>query len=227
MTSAGRTASTTGGEQRQRSAPADAHDRLLLGLEQSIERRGGYRETTLTDIVGHARASRRTFYLVFDTKDQALLALIEKLDADLITELEGAVDPHSHWRDQVKQAVNAHFRHIRRHTAVSLCAIRELPFLGELAAPVIHRGNEGMSKVIYKLTDNEEFRNAGLAPAPRRLAMMVIGALNELVADILDSGQDIMSGLELATEATTALLSTNFSERRTSSGSRGSRPEAR
>ena len=203
-------------KQRQRTAPADARDRLLDGLEQSIERHGSYRDTTLTDIVRYARASRRTFYLVFDTKDEALLALVDKNDADLIAELERAVDPQAEWRVQVAQSIEAYFGHVARHPALYLCAIRELPFLGEVAAPVIRRGSEGMSALIYKLSDNEEFWRAGLGPAPRQLAMMVIGALNELVADILESGRDIMDGLELATAATTALMATSFTERRTS-----------
>jgi hypothetical protein len=57
----------TAGRSVARSAPADARERLLLGLQQSIEQKG-YRETTLTDVVRIAGASRRTFYLVFDTK---------------------------------------------------------------------------------------------------------------------------------------------------------------
>jgi AcrR family transcriptional regulator len=214
---------SSSGESARRTAPADARERLLVGLEQSIERRGGYRDTTLTDIVQYARASRRTFYLVFGTKDEALLALVDKIDIELVAALERAVDPRSDWRQQVAQAIESYFSHIQQHPAVYLCAIRELPFLGEVAVPVIRRGNEGMSAVIYKLTDNEEFWRAGLAPAPRQLAMMVIGALNELVADILESERDIMAGLELATAATTALLSTNFTERRTS-GSAARRP---
>lgn len=208
-------------EKRVRTAPADARDRLLDGLEQSIEHRGGYRDTTLADIVRYARASRRTFYLVFDTKDEALLALVDKNDADLIAELERAVDPHAEWREQVAQSIEAYFSHVAGHRALYLCAIRELPFLGEVAAPVIRRGSEGMSALIYKLSDNEEFWRAGLGPAPRQLAMMVIGALNELVADILESGRDIMEGLDLATAATTALMATSFAERRTSEGRGG------
>jgi hypothetical protein len=45
--------------------------------------------------------------------------------------------------------------------------------------------------------------------------MMIIGALNELVADTLESGRDIMEELDLAIAATTALLATSFEDRRT------------
>jgi AcrR family transcriptional regulator len=196
-----------------RTAPADARERLLFGLQQSIEQKG-YRDTTLTDVVRLAKASRRTFYLVFDTTDDALIALIEKIDDELIRELNRAVDARVGWRQQVAQAIEAYFAHVSRHPAVQLCTIRELPYLGEIAAPVIRRGNEAMVAVIHKLTDNAEFRRGGLAPSPRPLAMMIIGGLNELVADTLESGRDIMEETDLAIAATTALLATSFEDRR-------------
>jgi AcrR family transcriptional regulator len=201
----------------ERRTPADAKERLLSGLQESIEKKG-YRATTLTDIVRLARASRRTFYLVFETKDDALLALINKMDDDLIADLNRAVDARLEWRDQVAQSIGIYFGHISRHPALQLCSIRELPYLGDVAAPVIRRGNDAMVAVIHKLSDNQEFRRAGLAPAPRPLAMMIIGALNELVADTLESGRDIMQELDLAVAATTALLATSFDDRRMHSG---------
>jgi hypothetical protein len=79
--------------------------------------------------------------------------------------------------------------------------------------PVIRRGNDAMVAISHKLSDNEEFRRGGLPPSPRPLAMMIIGALNELVADALESGRDIMEVRDLAIAVTTALLATNFKDR--------------
>ncbi|WP_152770026.1 TetR/AcrR family transcriptional regulator [Streptomyces spongiae] len=195
----------------QRTPPADARDRLLSGLRQCIEEKG-YRQTTLTDVVRAARASRRTFYLVFATKDDALLALIDKINDDLVRDLSLAVDDHSNWRNQVVQAIGVYFDNVSRHPAVHLCGIRELPYLGVSAEPVIRRGNDAMVAIIHKLSDNEEFRREGLSPSPRPLAMMIIGALNELVADTLESGRDILEERDLAIAVTTALLATNFKD---------------
>ena len=55
----------------EQAAPAQPFRRRLLdGLAASIEERG-YRETTVADIVRHARTSKRTFYDHFPTKDAA------------------------------------------------------------------------------------------------------------------------------------------------------------
>lgn len=188
------------------SVPADARDRLVRGLEESIEAKG-YRNTTITDIVRNAKASRRTFYRVFTTKDEVLFALIDDVDQDVIRDMETAVDPALSWREQVAESIRIYFDHIQRRPAVHLCAIRELPYLGEAAEPVMRREHEAFVSLIYKMTDNEEFRLAGLAPASRLHAMMVQGALNELVAEILQSGGSIADGLDLAIGSTAALLS--------------------
>ena len=46
----------------EQAGPAQAfHRRLLEGLAASIEERG-YRESTVADVVRHARTSKRTFY---------------------------------------------------------------------------------------------------------------------------------------------------------------------
>lgn len=188
------------------SVPADARDRLVRGLEESIEAKG-YRNTTITDIVRSAKASRRTFYRVFTTKDDVLFALIDDVDDHLIRDMETAVDPALPWKEQVAESIRIYFDHVQRRPAVHLCAIRELPYLGEAAEPVMRRAHEAFVSLIYKMTDNEEFRRAGLAPASRLHGMMVQGALNELVAEILQSGGSIADGLDLAIGSTAALLS--------------------
>ena len=53
------------------------HRRLLDGLAASIRQKGLSR-TQVSDIVGHARASRRTFYKHFPDKD----SLVEARDSE-------------------------------------------------------------------------------------------------------------------------------------------------
>uniref|UniRef100_UPI003F585188 TetR/AcrR family transcriptional regulator n=1 Tax=Mycobacteroides chelonae TaxID=1774 RepID=UPI003F585188 len=188
------------------SVPVDAHERLIRALAQSIEVKG-YRKTAVTDVVSLAKASRRTFYRVFGTKDDALLALMKDVNASLIADLRAAVDPRLSWKSQVDKAIRVYFTHVERWPAVHLCSIRELPYLGEIAEPVIRQSNDAFASLITTMTDNEQFRRAGIEPATRLHAMMVQGALNELVADILQSSGRIADGLDLAIASTAALLS--------------------
>ena len=58
--------------------------RLLDGLEMSIHERG-YRDTTVADIVRHARTSKRTFYDQFSSKEECFIELLRSNNDALIT----------------------------------------------------------------------------------------------------------------------------------------------
>ena len=107
--------------------------RLLDGLAASIEEHG-YRDTTVADIVRHARTSKRTFYDHFPTKEQCFFDLLTANNVELVDTLRAAVDPSAPWRDQVRQAVSAYVGTIEASPAITLSWIRELPALGAAAA---------------------------------------------------------------------------------------------
>ena len=65
------------------AVPGDSvTDRLLDGLAASVRERG-YRDTTVADIVRHARTSKRTFYEQFDSKDRCPLSSLLELDPEV------------------------------------------------------------------------------------------------------------------------------------------------
>lgn len=202
--------------------PADARHRLIRGLEESIESRG-YRATTVADIVAVAKASRRTFYRVFGTKDDVLLALLAEVNDELFADMSTATDSRLTWKEQVAASIDVYFSHVERRPAVHLCSIRELPYLGEVAAQLNRASADAFAGLIHDLTDNEEFRRAGLRPASRMQALMVQGALNELVAEILETTRNVRKCQELAVASVAALLSVdaNSSPRPAVSKTRG------
>lgn len=181
---------------------SDFRARLLHGLERSIEERG-YRDTTVADVVRLARTSRRTYYGVFQTKDQALQTLARRLDEELMRDLRTAVDRDADWRRQVVQAIEAYFAHVRRHPAATLCMIRELPYLGE-ASEYVRSSHDAFADVIQELADNTG--RSGRARPSRRQALMIVSALDGLMIDLLESADDLESGLDLAIATTTAML---------------------
>lgn len=186
--------------------PADARARLTRALEQSIESTG-YRTTTITDIVRLAKASRRTFYRVFSTKDDVLIAVMDDLNLELMRALRDSADPDRPWHQQIEISIAVFFDQVAARPAVHLCSIRDLPYLGEIAEPVIRQGSDAFAELISTMTDNDEFRRAGLQRATRLQALMVQGALNELVSDVLRAGGDVRDHVDLAVASTKALLS--------------------
>jgi AcrR family transcriptional regulator len=81
-------------------------ERLIAGLAEAVAEKG-YAAVTLTDIVKHAKVSRRVFYANFESKEQCFLAAFEVV-VDHLRELIGdAVERVDDWPRQAIAATRA------------------------------------------------------------------------------------------------------------------------
>ena len=181
-------------------------ERLLDGLVSSIGERG-YRDTTVADIVRHARTSKRTFYEQFASREDCLIELLRINNADLIAAVQTTVDPEAAWQLQIRQAVGAYVAHIDARPAITLCWIREAPALGAAARPLHRQVMGDLTELLVALTSNPGFRRAGLTPLPPPLALILLGGLRELTALFVEDGHDMHGITGPAAAAATALVS--------------------
>ena len=184
---------------------APVADRLLDGLAASIGERG-YRDSTVADIVRHARTSKRTFYEQFASKEDCLIELLRRNNADLIAGIQATVDGDADWRVQIRQAVGAYVDHIGARPAVTLSWIREAPALGAVARPLHRQAMDLLTDMLVTLTDSPGFRRAHLTPISRPMALILLGGLRELTALFVEDGGDIAGIVEPAVAAGTAML---------------------
>ena len=192
-------------EMTQTAMLAPMVDRLLDGLTSSITERG-YRDTSVADVVRHARTSKRTFYEQFAGKEHCLIELLRRNNADLIAGIRAAVDPDADWRLQIRQAVDAYVAHIDARPAITLCWIREAPALGAVARPLNRQVMGDLTDQLVTLTDNPGFRRAGLTSISPPMALILLGGLRELTALFVEDGRDIHGITEPAVAAATALV---------------------
>jgi AcrR family transcriptional regulator len=183
----------------------DFRARLLDGLAASIEERG-YRDTTVADIVRHARTSKRTFYDHFPGKEDCFVELLSANNDELVSTLRDAVRPDAPWTEQVRAAVTAYVQTIEANPAITLSWIRELPALGEGARPMLRRGFSRLASAIVTLTDAPAFRAAGVAPLSETAAVILVGGLRELTAQTVEDGEPVAGMIEPAVAVATALL---------------------
>lgn len=180
-------------------------DRLLDGLASSIVERG-YRETTVADVVRHARTSKRTFYEQFASKEACLIELLRRNNVDLIGRINATVDSDADWQSQIRQAVSAYIDHIDARPAITLCWIREAPALGAVAHPLHRQVMHDLTEMLVTLTGTAGFRRVGLSPISPPIALILLGGLRELTALFVEDGRDMQGIADPAVSAATALL---------------------
>jgi AcrR family transcriptional regulator len=179
--------------------------RLLDGLAESITERG-YRETTIADIVRHARTSKRTFYREFSSKEECFLELLRTANEEMITQIEAAVDPEAFWQDQIRQAIGAYVDVIESRPAVTLSWIRELPALGAAVRSVQRHGIAQLIEMLTVITSNPGFRRAAIPPASPQLSVILLGGLRELTALTVEDNKDVRGIVGVAVAASIALV---------------------
>jgi len=187
------------------AATAEFRQRLLAGMAAAV-RECGFRDSTVADVVRHARTSRRTFYEHFPSKQACYIALLREANAAMVRQIAAAVDPLAPWDAQVRQAIEAWIAVAQSDLALTLSWIRDLPSLGSDARHLQREWLEAFIVLIQDLTDTPELRAAGVAPPPRQLMIMLLGGLRELIATTVEDGGDIGGITEVAVRATQAML---------------------
>src|SRR3954463_3932817 len=104
--------------------------RLLEGLAASI-REKGLQRTQISDIVRHARTSRRTFYECFPDKESAFVELIQESSNAIMELVEIETDADAPWDQQVDRAFDVSLGALAEAPALTATVSRELPTLGE------------------------------------------------------------------------------------------------
>ena len=179
--------------------------RLLNGLADSIRERG-YRETTISDIVRHARTSKRTFYDEFASKHECFIELLSTANQELMVRIGEAVDPEAPWQQQIKQAVDAFVDDMGSKPAITLSWIREVPALGAEMRDLQRQTWSALTDMMIFMSASPGFRRAGIRPLTRPMAVLLLGGLRELTALTVEYGTDPRDIVDTAVAATIAIL---------------------
>lgn len=196
---------TTALDSAHPAADAAFRDRLLDGMAASINDRG-YRDTTVADIVRHARTSKRTFYEQFASKEECLIELLRRNNETMIASVRAAAEPDADWQEQIRAAVTAYVDHIAARKAITLAWIREAPALGAVAQPLHREAMERFTDMLVDISGNPGFQRARLAPLSRPLALIILGGLRELTALFVEDQRDLRGIIEPAITASVAIL---------------------
>jgi AcrR family transcriptional regulator len=103
----------------------DARRRRLLRAAAAAVDEHGYGAVTVTDIAGHAKISRRTFYELFSDREDCLLAVMLDIDAQLTSELRAADLDGLPWRERLRLGLWTVLRFFDREPALARFCVVE------------------------------------------------------------------------------------------------------
>lgn len=137
----------------------------------------GYPETRVVDVIGVAGVSRKTFYELFDSKEDCFLAAYDVLLGNLLSEATDGFESHpgGPWAEKVGSALQALLEHLAAHPDEARFAIVE----------VLAAGPKALARRDAALRQFTGFLEAGRSETsvelPGITSLAIAGGINELL----------------------------------------------
>jgi AcrR family transcriptional regulator len=137
----------------------------------------GYPETRVVDVIGVAGVSRKTFYELFESKEDCFLATYDVLLENLLGEATNAFESRSGepWPRRIAAALEALLGHLARHPDEARFAIVEVLAAGPKA---LARRDAALRQFTGFL---ESGRSESSVDLPGITSIAVAGGINELL----------------------------------------------
>jgi AcrR family transcriptional regulator len=159
-------------------------ERLIAGLAAAVAEKG-YAAVTLTDIVRHAKVSRRVFYANFESKEQCFLAAFEVVVAHLHELVAEAVEGIPDWPQRAIAAARAVLAFLASEADLARLCLVESRGAG---AAVTARFNEAVGEIAPALRQGRAERPEG-ERLPDSTEDSTIGSLVSLVHRKVAAGE--------------------------------------
>lgn len=151
-------------------------NRIHQAMIEVVSNRG-YPETRVVDVIGVAGVSRKTFYELFDSKEDCFLAAYDVLLENLLEEAANEFErlPGASWAGRVSAALGALLDHLAKHPSEARFAIVE----------VLAAGPKALARRDAALRQFTGFLEAGRSETsvelPGITSLAVAGGINELL----------------------------------------------
>jgi AcrR family transcriptional regulator len=159
-------------------------ERLIAGLAEAVAEKG-YAAVTLSDVVRHAKVSRRVFYANFESKEQCFLAAFEVVVDHLRELVAGAVEGIEAWPEQAIAAARAVLVFLAAEPDLARLCLVESRGAGPT---VTDRFTEAVGEMIPLLRRGRAERPEG-AHLPDSTEDSTIGSLVSLVSRKVAAGE--------------------------------------
>jgi AcrR family transcriptional regulator len=151
-------------------------NRIRQGMIEVVSE-WGYPETRVVDVIGVAGVSRKTFYELFDSKEDCFLAAYDVLIGDLLGDAVGGFEskPGAPWAERIASGLGALLEHLAEHPDEARFAIVE----------VLAAGPKALARRDTALRQLTGFLDSGRAKTsvelPGITSLSLVGGVNELL----------------------------------------------
>jgi AcrR family transcriptional regulator len=160
-------------------------ERLVHGMVAAVAERG-YAATTITDVVRHARVSRRTFYEHFADKESCFLAAYDAVSDAVLGRIAGAGDEPSGWEDRILAGVRAYLQALAAEPAVARVFTVDILSAGPDALARRRVVLQRFAAHLQAQVTGAIERGAPARPLDDTAALALVGAIHELVLATLE-----------------------------------------
>lgn len=164
------------------------HGRLMEGLAASI-REKGLAQTQVTDIVRHARASRRTFYNHFEDKEACFVELMNALSDAFLEEVDRAIDREAPIDTQIDQAIDTYLGLVTGDPGLTQTFAS--PSLGERIVMAQREAFERYAALIVSVVESDSARDPQVEPVSVERAYMLVSGLHHTLVRALVRGEEL------------------------------------
>ena len=154
--------------------------RLVLGMLESLRERP-YADTTVADVVRHARVSKRTFYEHFPDKEACFLASYRAVSDEVQRHIGAAVSSVDDAEQQLEAATSAYFRALEQEPALTRTFLTDLPALGAQAQKARRAVHQRFAALLMALVAQRAREKRDVRPLDAEMATALVGGIHELV----------------------------------------------
>jgi AcrR family transcriptional regulator len=157
-------------------ARAGQRVRLAMAMIEAVDE-DGYGATRVADVIARAGVSRKTFYELFDNKQDCLLATFDMISAEALRRLERAYHAASGWPGRVEAGIGALFASALENPGALRLSLLEIPAVGPAG---IERRERSIERYKQFISDALEFAPGDGALSDVTLTA-IVGGINRVL----------------------------------------------
>jgi AcrR family transcriptional regulator len=156
--------------------------RILAAMVEEVAERG-VSNVTVSDVVTRSGVSRRTFYEIFEDREDCFLAAFDNAIAKLAKTVIPAYEQKSSWQTKIRSALTMLLEHLDREPGTGRLVIVETLGAGQIA---LERRRHSIAQIITIVDQGRKESKTGASAPPLTAEGAVGGALSVLHARLTE-----------------------------------------